>query len=71
MLQASLEEVDTELALVRKELQKVWDMLKTRDTALEEQHLELESARSQVPNLSEHPAETCRVITLLFDSRST
>ncbi|XP_030434639.1 centrosome-associated protein CEP250-like isoform X2 [Gopherus evgoodei] len=52
MLQASLEEVDTELVLVRKELQKVWDMLKTRDTALEEQRLELESSRSQYTDCS-------------------
>ncbi|XP_048723131.2 uncharacterized protein LOC125643910 isoform X3 [Caretta caretta] len=51
-IKASLEEVDTELALVREELQKVWDMLKTRDTALEEQHLELESARSQYTECS-------------------
>ncbi|XP_074822075.1 uncharacterized protein LOC141995112 isoform X7 [Natator depressus] len=51
-IKASLEEVDTELALVREELQKVWDMLKTRDTALEEQHLALESARSQYTECS-------------------
>lgn len=51
VIQASLEEVDTELVLVQEELQKVWGMLKTRDTELEEQHLELESARSQVQNL--------------------
>ncbi|XP_050822746.1 thyroid receptor-interacting protein 11-like isoform X2 [Gopherus flavomarginatus] len=52
MLQASLEEVDTELVLVREELQKVWDMLKTRDTALEEQRLKLESSRSQYTECS-------------------
>ncbi|XP_075753554.1 uncharacterized protein LOC102460040 isoform X3 [Pelodiscus sinensis] len=52
VLQASLEEVDTELVLVRGELQKVWDMLKTRDMALEEQYLALESARSQYAECS-------------------
>ncbi|XP_067390844.1 rootletin-like [Emydura macquarii macquarii] len=51
-IKASLEEVDTELVLVREELQKVWDMLKTRDAALEEQYLELESARSQYTECS-------------------
>ncbi|XP_005309267.2 centrosome-associated protein CEP250 isoform X1 [Chrysemys picta bellii] len=51
-IKASLEEVDTELVLVREELQKVWDMLKTRDTALEERHLELESARNQYTECS-------------------
>ncbi|XP_038274001.1 myosin-3-like isoform X4 [Dermochelys coriacea] len=51
-IKVSLEEVDTELVLVREELQKVWDMLKTRDTALEEQHLELELARSQYTECS-------------------
>ncbi|KAM4037597.1 uncharacterized protein ACNLHF_016126 isoform 2-T2 [Anomaloglossus baeobatrachus] len=49
---ASLEEVDSELILVRKELQKVWNMLKTKDTELEEQYHELESARDQYTECS-------------------
>ncbi|XP_073435636.1 uncharacterized protein [Dendrobates tinctorius] len=48
----SLEEVDSELMLVREELQKVWDMLKTKDTELEEQYHELESARDQYTECS-------------------
>ncbi|KAK6475322.1 paramyosin-like [Huso huso] len=51
-IKASLEEVDSDLFQVREELQKVWDMLKTRDSELEEQHLELESARGQVSECS-------------------
>ncbi|XP_078388333.1 uncharacterized protein LOC144669924 [Cetorhinus maximus] len=46
-IKASLEEVDGELFLVREELQKVWDMLHVRNSELEEQHQELESARGQ------------------------
>ena len=46
--QVSLEEVDGELGLVKVELQKVWDMLRDRDSELEEQHQELQSARGQV-----------------------
>ncbi|XP_062316718.1 golgin subfamily A member 6-like protein 7 isoform X2 [Osmerus eperlanus] len=44
----SLEEVDGELGLVKVELQKVWDMLRDRDSELEEQHQELQSARGQM-----------------------
>ncbi|XP_078541270.1 uncharacterized protein LOC144826621 isoform X2 [Lissotriton helveticus] len=51
-IKASLEEVDTELVLVRGELQKVWNMLKTRDSKLEEQHQELASARDQYTECS-------------------
>ncbi|XP_040269692.1 centromere-associated protein E-like isoform X2 [Bufo bufo] len=51
-IKASLEEVDSELMLVREELQKVWDMLKTKDTELEEQYHELESARDQYTECS-------------------
>ncbi|XP_046890390.1 trichohyalin-like [Hypomesus transpacificus] len=46
--QVSLEEVDGELGLVKVELQKVWDMLRDRDSELEEQHQELQSARGQM-----------------------
>ncbi|KAM4675963.1 uncharacterized protein O3C94_008594 [Discoglossus pictus] len=51
-IKASLEEVDSELVLVREELHKVWDMLKMKDTELEEQYQELESARSQYTECS-------------------
>ncbi|XP_069078225.1 myosin-2 heavy chain-like isoform X2 [Pleurodeles waltl] len=51
-IKASLEEVDTELVSVRGELQKVWNMLKTRDSKLEEQHQELASARDQYTECS-------------------
>ncbi|KAG7324040.1 hypothetical protein KOW79_012056 [Hemibagrus wyckioides] len=44
----SLEEMDGELVQLKAELQKVWDMLKIRDTELEEQQHELQSARGQV-----------------------
>ncbi|MCI4381879.1 hypothetical protein PGIGA_G00257070 [Pangasianodon gigas] len=44
----SLEEMDGELVQLKAELQKVWDMLKSRDTELEEQEHELQSARGQV-----------------------
>lgn len=44
----SLEEMDRELVQLKAELQKVWDMLKSRDTELEEQWHELQSARGQV-----------------------
>ncbi|XP_072881564.1 uncharacterized protein [Hemitrygon akajei] len=47
-IKASLEEVDSELFQVREELQKVWDMLHMRNSKLEEQHQELESARGQI-----------------------
>ncbi|XP_051978691.1 trichohyalin-like [Xyrauchen texanus] len=43
----SLEEMDGELVQVKAELQRVWDMLKIRDTQLEEQQQELQSARSK------------------------
>ncbi|XP_072527657.1 uncharacterized protein [Salminus brasiliensis] len=48
----SLEEMDGELVQVKAELQKVWDMLKSRDTELEEQQQELLSARGQVSQQS-------------------
>ncbi|KAL6474371.1 hypothetical protein MHYP_G00179320 [Metynnis hypsauchen] len=48
----SLEEMDGELVQVKAELQKVWDMLKSRDTELEEQQQELQSARGQVTQQS-------------------
>ncbi|XP_048376773.1 trichohyalin-like isoform X2 [Stegostoma tigrinum] len=51
-IKASLEEVDSELFLVREELQKVWDMLHARNSELEEQHQELESARGQYTECS-------------------
>ncbi|XP_066558117.1 myosin-7B [Amia ocellicauda] len=51
-IKASLEEVDGDLLQMRAELQKVWDVLKTRDSELEEQHQELESARGQVSECS-------------------
>ncbi|XP_043536186.1 restin homolog isoform X2 [Chiloscyllium plagiosum] len=51
-IKASLEEVDSELFLVREELQKVWDMLQTRNSELEEQNQELESARGQYSECS-------------------
>ncbi|XP_059570872.1 flagellar attachment zone protein 1 isoform X3 [Alligator mississippiensis] len=64
-LKASLEEVDTELVLVQEELQKVWGMLKTRDTELEEQHLELESARSQYTECSSEKLKLEQLVTSL------
>ncbi|KAI1904305.1 hypothetical protein AGOR_G00004300 [Albula goreensis] len=45
---ASLQEVDGELGEVKAELQKVWDMLRLRDSELEEQQQELLSARGQM-----------------------
>ncbi|XP_069758341.1 early endosome antigen 1-like [Narcine bancroftii] len=51
-IKASLEEVDSELFQVREELQKVWDMLHMRDSKLEVQHQELESARGQFTECS-------------------
>ncbi|XP_072409118.1 uncharacterized protein [Chiloscyllium punctatum] len=60
-IKASLEEVDSELFLVREELQKVWDMLQTRNSELEEQNQELESARGQVDSwLVKRPLMTAR-----------
>ncbi|XP_047015856.1 interaptin isoform X2 [Ictalurus punctatus] len=44
----SLEEMDGELVQLKAELQKVWEMLKNRDTELEEQQHELQSARGKV-----------------------
>lgn len=44
----SLEEMDGQLVQLKAELQKVWDMLKSRDTELEEQLHELQSAHGQV-----------------------
>ncbi|XP_039629106.1 trichohyalin-like [Polypterus senegalus] len=46
-LNASLDEVDSELFQVREELQKVWDMLKVRDSEFEEQQQELQLIREQ------------------------
>ncbi|KAJ8407796.1 hypothetical protein AAFF_G00268400 [Aldrovandia affinis] len=51
-IKASLQDVDGELGQVRAELQKVWDMLRVRDTELEEQQQELQSARGQVSQQS-------------------
>ncbi|XP_035250896.1 paramyosin-like isoform X2 [Anguilla anguilla] len=48
----SLQEVDGELGQMRAELQKVWDMLRERDTELEEHQQELQSARGQVSQQS-------------------
>ncbi|XP_063305372.1 myosin-2 heavy chain-like isoform X2 [Pelobates fuscus] len=61
-IKASLEEVDSDLVEVRKELQKVWDMLKTKGTELEEQYQELKSARSQYKECS---AENVRLEQLV------
>ncbi|CAH2273417.1 Hypothetical predicted protein [Pelobates cultripes] len=61
-IKASLEEVDSDLVEVRKELQKVWDMLKTKGTELEEQSQELKSARSQYTECS---AENVRLEQLV------
>ncbi|KAG9341925.1 hypothetical protein JZ751_018242 [Albula glossodonta] len=49
---ASLQEVDGELGEVKAELQKVWDMLRLRDSELEEQQQELLSARGQMSQQS-------------------
>ncbi|XP_036391478.1 trichohyalin-like [Megalops cyprinoides] len=49
---SSSPEVDGELSQVRAELQKVWDMLRVRDSELEEQQQELQSARGQVSQQS-------------------
>ncbi|XP_053575284.1 myosin-2 heavy chain-like [Bombina bombina] len=62
---ASLEEVDSELILVREELQKVWDMLKTKDSELEEQNLELESARGQYTECSTEKARLEQMVSSL------
>ncbi|KAG7473459.1 hypothetical protein MATL_G00096050 [Megalops atlanticus] len=51
-INVSLQEVDGELSQVREELQKVWDMLRVRDSELEEQQQELRSARGQVSQQS-------------------
>ncbi|XP_069046801.1 golgin subfamily A member 6-like protein 22 isoform X2 [Lepisosteus oculatus] len=51
-IKASLEEVDGELLQVRAELQKMWDVLKIRDSELEVQHQELQSARGQISERS-------------------
>ncbi|KAG5273741.1 hypothetical protein AALO_G00154950 [Alosa alosa] len=62
--QVSLEQVDRELAQVRVELEQVWDMLRVRDSALEEQQQELQSARSQA---SQHSCELERLRQQLAD----
>ncbi|XP_025028087.1 nuclear mitotic apparatus protein 1-like isoform X3 [Python bivittatus] len=41
------EEADSDILVVQEELQKAWDLLKTREMVLEEQRLQLESARIQ------------------------
>ncbi|XP_066448509.1 putative leucine-rich repeat-containing protein DDB_G0290503 isoform X2 [Eleutherodactylus coqui] len=63
--QTSLEEVDSELTLVREELQKVWDMLRTKDTELEEQYHELESARDQYTECSTEKVRLEQLVTSL------
>ncbi|KAL8196934.1 UNVERIFIED_CONTAM: hypothetical protein K2H54_002280, partial [Gekko kuhli] len=77
------EEPDTDMALVREELQKVWDTLKTRDTELEGKRLELETTRSQhaecssekqrldrlVASLEEQLAEKDRALRCLEEAR--
>ncbi|KAM9311799.1 uncharacterized protein PAF06_009660 [Gastrophryne carolinensis] len=64
-IKASLEEVDTELVQVREELQKVWDMLRTKDTELEEQYQELESARDQYTECSTEKVRLEQLVTSL------
>ncbi|XP_075432070.1 uncharacterized protein LOC142469076 isoform X2 [Ascaphus truei] len=64
-MEASLEEVDSELVLVREELQKVWDMLKSKDTELEEQYQELESARGQYTECSTEKLRLEQLVTYL------
>ncbi|XP_068131775.1 rootletin-like isoform X2 [Hyperolius riggenbachi] len=64
-IKASLEEVDSELVEVREELQKVWDMLKTKDTKLEEQYQELESARDQYTECSTEKVRLEQLVTSL------
>lgn len=44
--------MDGELVQLKAELQKVWEMLKNRDTELEEQQHELQSARGKVKMIS-------------------
>ncbi|XP_040198881.1 golgin subfamily A member 6-like protein 22 isoform X2 [Rana temporaria] len=64
-IKTSLEEVDSELVLVREELQKVWDMLKSKDTELEEQYQELESARDQYTECSTERVRLEQLVTSL------
>ncbi|XP_068813941.1 cingulin-like [Struthio camelus] len=64
-IQASLGQADAELALVREELQKVWHMLKTRDTELEQQHLKLEQARHQHAECSSEKQRLEQLVTTL------
>ncbi|XP_055518921.1 myosin-1B-like isoform X2 [Leucoraja erinacea] len=64
-IKASLEEVDGELFQVREELQKVWDMLHTRDSKLEEQHQELESARGQFSECNSENQRLENLVTAL------
>ncbi|XP_018408493.1 PREDICTED: putative leucine-rich repeat-containing protein DDB_G0290503 [Nanorana parkeri] len=64
-IKASLEEVDSELVLVREELQKVWNMLKSKDTELEEQYQELESARDQYTECSSEKVKLEQLVTSL------
>ncbi|XP_061078534.1 trichohyalin-like [Conger conger] len=62
--QLSSPEVDGELGQMRAELQKVWDMLRERDTELEEHQQELQSARGQV---SQQSSEVQRLEQQLTD----
>lgn len=62
MSQVSLEDVDGELMQGKAELLKVRDMLKIRDTELEEQLQELQSARHQVG-----PANLTEIWLILVD----
>eukprot|EP00062_Callorhinchus_milii_P002659 gi/632939025/ref/XP_007907347.1/ PREDICTED: centrosome-associated protein CEP250-like [Callorhinchus milii] len=62
---ASLEEVDNDLFQVREELEKVWDMLHVRNSELEEQNQELESARDQYTECSSEKQRLEELVTLL------
>nr|XP_032809557.1 myosin heavy chain, embryonic smooth muscle isoform-like [Petromyzon marinus] len=48
----SLDELDGELSVVRAEMERVWDELRSRDAALEDQQLELTSTRAQLASCS-------------------
>ncbi|XP_032870658.1 myosin-13-like [Amblyraja radiata] len=64
-IKASLEEVDSELFQVREELQKVWDMLHTRESKLEEQHQQLESTRGQFTECNSENQRLENLVTAL------
>ncbi|XP_054858818.1 centrosome-associated protein CEP250 [Eublepharis macularius] len=59
------QKVDAEVVQVREELQKVWDMLKSRDTELEGQQLELESIRSQCAECRSEKQHLDRIVASL------